>query len=183
MKKIVSITIIMFCFTLFFGASSYAYNDISPEDAYKMATTDADVYNMATTDADVYILDVRSEAEWIYVGHPGPNKLEEGDLLNGKVVNVSYKIWKKKLFIVNPSFVSDVEDLFEDKDIVLIVMCRSGKRGKDAALALEAAGYTNVYNMTTGFQGKRDEYGYRTMNGWVIDGLPYTDGDAGRYLD
>ncbi len=130
-----------------------------------------------------YILDVRSEAEWIYVGHPGPNKLHEGEDLAGKVVNVSYKIWKKKLFIVNPSFVSDVKDLFEDKNIVLIVMCRSGKRSKDAASALEDAEYTNVYNMTTGFQGDRDGSGYRTVNGWVIDGLPYADGGAGRYLD
>ena len=91
---------------------------------------------------------------------------------------------EKKFFIVNPSFVSDVKDLFEDKEnIILIVMCRSGKRSVDAAIDLEAAGYLNVYNMTTGFQGKRDERGYRTVNGWVIDGLPYADGSAGRYLD
>ena len=82
MKKVASITIIMFlmfCFTLFFGVSSYAYDEISSDDAYEMATTDA----------NAYILDVRSEAEWIYVGHPGPNSLEEGEDLAGKVVNVS----------------------------------------------------------------------------------------------
>ena len=174
MKKVASITIIMFCFTLFFGVSSYAYDEISSDDAYEMATTDA----------NAYILDVRSEAEWIYVGHPGSNKLDEGEDLAGKVVNVSYKIWKKKLFTVNPSFVSDVKDLFEDKEnIILIVMCRSGKRSVDAAVDLETAGYEKVYNMTTGFQGERDQYGYRTVNGWVIDGLPYADGGKGRYLD
>jgi rhodanese-related sulfurtransferase len=174
MKKVASITIIMFCFTLFFWASSYAYEEISSDDAYEMATTDA----------NAYILDIRSEAEWIYVGHPGPNRQDEGEDLAGKVVNISYKIWKKKLFIENPSFVSDVKDLFEDKEnIILIVMCRSGKRSKDAASALEVAGYINVYNMTTGFQGERDQYGYRTLNGWVIDELPYADGSTGRYLD
>ena len=30
---------------------------------------------------------------------------------------------------------------------------------------------------------ERDQYGYRTVNGWVIDGLPYADGGKGRYLD
>lgn len=175
MKKVASITIILFCFTLFFWASSYAYENISPVDAcYMVENEDED---------DVYILDVRSEAEWIYVGHPGPNKLGDGELLDGKGVNISYKIWKKGAFIINPSFISDVEELFEDKEIILIVMCRSGKRSVDAALALEAAGYLKVYNMTTGFQGERDESGYRTVNGWVIDGLPYADGSTGRYLD
>ena len=61
MKKVASITIIMFCFTLFFWVSSYAYTDISPVDAY----------DMVESEDNVYIIDVRSEAEWIYVGHPG----------------------------------------------------------------------------------------------------------------
>ena len=164
----------MFLLTPFLCTSSYAYDEISTGYAY----------DMATSDDNAYILDVRTEAEWIYVGHPGPNRCDEGALLTGKVVNISYKIWKKKIEIVNPSFVSDVKDLFEDKDdIILIVMCRSGSRSVAACLLLEAAGYANVYNMTTGFQGGRDDYGYRTENGWVFDELPYTDGGAGRYLD
>ena len=138
---------------------------------------------MVTTNPDAYILDVRTEAEWMYVGHPGINNQGQGAELDGKVVNISYKIWKKKIFVVNGSFIKDVEEVFEDKDtIILIVMCRSGKRSKDAASALEDAGYSNVYNMTTGFQGGKDDYGYRTVNGWVIDGWPYTYSGAG-YLD
>ncbi len=48
MKKVASITIIMFCFTLFFGVSSYAYEEISSDDAYEMATTDANLYSWRT---------------------------------------------------------------------------------------------------------------------------------------
>lgn len=170
MKRIANIAIIVFCLMPFLLTSSYAYTDISPNDAYIMV---GDYDN-------VYILDGRTEAEWMYVGHPGPNKLEMGAFLDGKVVNISYRIWRKGIFIVNPSFISEVDEFFEDiEDVVLITMCRSGKRSVDAALALEAAGYVNVYNIVTGFEGGKDGAGYRTVNGWVLDGLPYTYSGAG----
>jgi rhodanese-related sulfurtransferase len=63
----------------------------------------------------------------------------------------------------------------------LIAMCRSGSRSLRAAEALEAAGFTSVYNMTYGFEGDRDASGYRTVNGWKVEGYPYTDGRDGAY--
>lgn len=148
-----------------------AFQDITPTEAY----------GWATADENVFILDVRTEAEWRWVGHPGQNKLPadlggpEGAELNGKVVNISYLIDQKGQLINNKHFVKDVDDLFESNPgVVLITMCRSGSRSISAAEALEAAGYLNVYNMATGFEGGKDERGYRTVNGWKADGLPYT---------
>jgi hypothetical protein len=40
-------------------------------------------------------------------------------------------------------------------------------------LALEA-GFTHVINIKEGFEGKKDEQGLRTVNGWKNRHLPYT---------
>lgn len=150
--------------TLLFALPAMAYEDVS--------TTDA--YYMATTEENTYILDVRTVAEWDWVGHPGENKLGEGAELAGKVINISYKIEFKGDFIINPSFLVDVQNMFPDaEEVTLITMCRSGSRSVAAALALEAAGYTNMKNMVKGFEGSKDVFGYRTLNGWKVDGLPY----------
>jgi len=140
--------------------------------------TPAEAYLLATTDANTYILDVRTIAEWDWLGHPGPNKLGEGAELVGKVVNISYKIEYKKSFIINPSFLTEVQESFDPASVTLITMCRSGKRSVDAAMALEALGYS-VLNMATGFEGGTDTAGYRTKNGWKLDGLPYSYSGAG----
>ena len=128
--------------------------------------------------ADTYIIDVRTDAEWQWVGHPGENWDDEGDFLDGRVINISYKKEKNGSFIDNPTFVTDVDDIFGDvkNDVNLILMCRSGAYGRaiKATLDLSTAGYLNVYYMINGFQGGRDTVtGYRTINGWVNDGLPY----------
>lgn len=172
----------MVCGILGFGvlaissSAVYAFQNITPMEAY----------NWVTVDENVFIIDVRTEAEWRWVGHPGENKLPaeqggpEGTDLNGKVVNISYEIEKKGELIVNRHFINDVDDLFaSNPNVVLINMCRSGGRSVAASEALEAAGYLNVYNMVTGFEGGKDVLGYRSVNGWKVDGLPYTNSGTG----
>lgn len=141
---------------------------------------------MATSDANTYILDVRTDAEWRWVGHPGVNGTGEGTegtySIADQTANISYKIFKRDDFIVNPRFIKDVNKLFAgNKNITIITMCRSGSRSVAAAEALEAAGYTNVYNMETGFEGDKDANKYRTINGWKVNGLPYTASGTGEY--
>lgn len=154
--------------------AALAYGNIPPSDAY----------NMATSDPNAYILDVRTEAEWQWVGHPGPNKLraadpsklEEGAGLLDKVVNISYEIEKDGVLVVNEKFIKHVNKAFRNKPgAILITICRSGVRSANAAQALDDAGYQGrVYNTLTGFEGSADLRGYRTINGWVNDGLPYS---------
>ncbi|MHB8790428.1 MAG: rhodanese-like domain-containing protein [Desulfobulbaceae bacterium] len=132
-----------------------AYDNLTPDEAHD-----------AVMNGGAYILDVRTEAEFIWVGHPNvPN-----------VVNLPWKIENHGELITNPSFVSDANEIFETaKDAHVITMCRSGQRSVDAALALESAGFTNVSNMLKGFEGdvnKTEGLGYRTLNGWKNSGLP-----------
>ena len=59
-----------------------------------------------------------------------------------------------------------------DRPVVLI--CRSGNRSVDAGKALEAAGFTRVYNVLYGFEGELDDTHHRgTLNGWRCEGLPW----------
>lgn len=163
-------------------AIAHAFEDISVADSYNLLQAEG-----------VYLLDVRTDAEWTYVGHPGVNKVGEGAFLTEKVFNISVKIHDKDYNLVdNKHFVKDTTRLFKavtgvpahefKSNIVIIAMCRSGSRGEAAALLLEEAGYANVYNMVDAFEGSKDENGYRTVNGWKVEGYPYTFGNTGVYL-
>lgn len=161
-----------------------AYENVSPTQAYGLVvngSTDAVAYSPDTT---YYLVDVRTAEEWRWVGHPGKNRLNEGQGLDGKVVNVAYMIDWKKQFVVNPSFLSDIDGLFGEvkNQVVLVLICRSGNRSANAAKVLEEAGY-RVMNVPAGFSGVTDSRGYRTINGWVIDGLPYNYSSTGAYAD
>ncbi len=169
MKKVFVLVTVVFSLTLAGVGSCLAFDDVIPSDAYALATSNA----------GYYILDVRTVAEWQWVGHPGINKAGEGAALTGKVLNISYEVSKKGQMILNDHFLKDVQDVFQDtSNVVLITMCRSGSRSKAAATVLEAAGY-NVLNMVTGFEGSADTNGYRTVNAWKVEGLPYTSAGEG----
>jgi rhodanese-related sulfurtransferase len=174
MKKYAVLALILVGVLGFSPISAFAFTNVTPQAAY----------DGVTTDANTYLLDVRTDGEWNYVGHPGPNKLKEGAALSGKVINISWEIWKHGSFVLNPSFISDVEEVFRDKaNTTIIVICRSGGRSVSASIALEAAGYANVFNLAEGFEGPTDVRGYRTLSGWKVRGLPYTFGTTGAYPD
>lgn len=164
MKKLMMIvSIAIFC--ALFASSAFAYEDVTPEEAY----------NLATTNPNAFIIDVRTDEEWTWVGHPGANKLDEGAALEGKVAGIEHKkVSRQGELVLNRRFVKEINCMFDDdREVILIMMCRSGGRSVEAALRLEEAGYTNIKNMVTGFEGSKDSYGYRTINGWKNDGLPY----------
>jgi rhodanese-related sulfurtransferase len=107
------------------------------------------------------LIDVRSEIEYLFVGHPVG------------AIHVSWNDgpdWE-----VNPHFVGEVRKLAGsggERPIVLI--CRSGNRSVAAGEALRAAGFSNVYNVLHGFEGELDAQHHRnSVNGWRCDGLPW----------
>ena len=110
-----------------------------------------------------YLIDVRSVAEYVLVGHPT------------MAVNVPLSFWDdhQANFITNENFLKDLQGRFKPDD-TLIFMCRTGGRSLRAAQSALKAGYSKVYNVTDGFEGQSDEKGYRTKGGWKNSGLPYT---------
>jgi len=106
---------------------------------------------LAETPSAVFI-DCRSEMEFYFVGHPvGAHHVPWNDGPD----------WE-----VNPHFVGQVKKVASmNRPIVLI--CRSGHRSLDAAVALEKAGFGDIYHVQDGFEGPLDEKHHRgTLSGW-----------------
>ena len=150
MRKIVIILAISIIFPFLIFAQEV--EEISPEKAYQM------LKNPST-----YLIDVRNIAEYVFVGHPE------------KAYNIPLMFWseEKQDLVPNDNFIQELKSRFKENN-VLIFICRSGKRSLVAAELAKAENFTNVYNLKEGFEGEKDERGYRTLNGWRKRGLPYT---------
>jgi rhodanese-related sulfurtransferase len=72
---------------------------------------------------------------------------------------------------MNPDFVTIVERICE-KDLTLVIGCKTGGRSQHACEILEQIGYTNLTNVQGGFIGIRDEAGSVVTRGWVDCDLP-----------
>jgi len=124
---------------------------------------------------NVTVLDVRTTEEYLFVGH-APMAWAV------PLFSQSYE-WdaEKQHFSMspNPDFISQVEDFAQPGDTIL-VMCRSGGRSAMAVNKLAEAGFTNVYQITDGFEGdpvKDPEsvfLGQHLRNGWKNSGIPWT---------
>ena len=122
--------------------------------------TPKQTYDFLQANPEAVFVDVRSEMEHMFVGHP------KGSILIPWVDGPEWDI--------NPHFVSHVKKAASaNRPVVLI--CRSGRRSVDAGLALEKAGLSEIYNVLHGFEGELDEGHHRNShNGWRFDGLPWT---------
>ena len=105
------------------------------------------------------IIDVRTNEERKFVG---------------LVPNTLHVAWQTGTALnKNPRFVREVEAKVR-KDSVVLLLCRSGKRSHDAAIALANAGFTDVYNISEGFEGDLNDKTQRgELGGWRHWSLPW----------
>ncbi|MEN9559906.1 MAG: hypothetical protein RLZZ502_1117 [Pseudomonadota bacterium] len=125
----------------------------------ELSPKEAHAFLHATPDA--VLVDVRTEIEFLYVGHP---------------IGAEHVAWHDAPdWEPNPRFVREIKKLVAgtlDRPVVLI--CRSGRRTIDAGKSLEEAGFTDVTHVKHGFEGDLDEGFHRnTKNGWRFDNLPW----------
>jgi rhodanese-related sulfurtransferase len=108
------------------------------------------------------IVDVRTRAEWDWVGRiPGAVEIEWNQYPGG---------------VRNPHFLAELKRQIDPEALVMFI-CRSGVRSIGAAAAASEAGYTNCYNVLEGFEGDKDANGHRnTVGGWRRAGLPWHQG-------
>jgi len=133
---------------------------------YEGDLTAAEGWKFLEEDADAVLIDVRTIAEWIYVGLPDVSHLGR------TVVCVQWNQWPN--MDVNPDFVSHLEAEGVTRDRPLLLICRSGVRSRDAAVALTSAGFGPCYNISDGFEGDLDAMKHRgKKNGWKVAGLPW----------
>jgi rhodanese-related sulfurtransferase len=125
---------------------------------YRGAVTPAEAWALVEAGA-ARILDVRTREEWALVGRiPGAVEIEWK----------RYQDWQ-----LNPDFVAEVQRHFDPAERILL-MCRSAQRSHDAAAQLTAAGFGESYNVLEGFEGDKNAAGQRTLNGWKVRGLPWS---------
>jgi rhodanese-related sulfurtransferase len=118
-------------------------------------------------DPRAQLVDVRTAAEWQFVGLPDLSVLER------RVHCIEWVTYPA--MTPNPKFIEDVRAaLGTEQDITVYVLCRSGARSRAAAIAMTAQGYTNSFNIAGGFEGDLDAERHRGRNnGWKAAGLPW----------
>jgi rhodanese-related sulfurtransferase len=117
-------------------------------------------------DGKAQLVDVRTDAEWQYVGIPDLRPLGK------QAVLISWQYFPSGN--VNTSFVEELRDAGLDPSQPLYFLCRSGVRSLAAARAAAAAGFSTVYNVADGFEGPPDARGHRgQVAGWKADDLPW----------
>ena len=129
---------------------------------YQGALTPAEAYQVWQLAPGAKLVDVRTRAEWDWVGRV-PNAVE--------IEWLGYPGMQP-----NPNFVTQLQHQVDPEALVLF-MCRSGARSDAAARAAIAAGYSNCYNVLEGFEGDKDATGQRNrVGGWRHAGLPWKQG-------
>ena len=116
-KKILSICLtILLCLFVFSGCNQ---DKNSKENIY-MQITAKEAKNIMNNETDYLILDVRTEEEFAEAH------------IEGAILIPDYEIAQK------------AESILTNKDQLILVYCRSGRRSKIAASELAAMGYTNI---------------------------------------
>jgi rhodanese-related sulfurtransferase len=128
----------------------------------------ADAYVGLQSDAEAVLVDVRTTAEWSYVGLPDLRQIHR------RVVLLEWQRFPDG--VLNESFVQQLrqEDLREGAPMYFL--CRSGARSAAAAKAVTAAGLGPAYNVADGFEGHLGPDGHRGVSGWKAAGLPWRQG-------
>ena len=118
------------------------------------------------SNSQALFVDVRSKAEYKYVGFP------ENSIL---IPWIDDPDWEP-----NPEAFSDLvmQELDGRENLLnteIILICRSGFRSNEALKCLENKGFTQVSHVASGFEGDLDENDHRgNLNGWRHDGMPWS---------
>jgi rhodanese-related sulfurtransferase len=113
-------------------------------------------------DAGSILIDVRTRAEWAFVGLPNLADLGKS------VVLVEWQSFPDNR--LNTEFVARLSG-------ELYFICRSGGRSRMAAEAMAGSGYSKCHNVADGFEGPLDETRHRgRVAGWKFEGLPWVQG-------
>lgn len=126
----------------------------------------AEVWQALSSDPQAQMVDVRTDAEWAYVGFPDLSRVGK------QIVPISWQVFPAMQ--VNAGFIEDLRAAGFTPEHKLYFLCRSGVRSLHAAEAATAAGFPHSFNIADGFEGPPDGDGHRgTVAGWKVEGLPW----------
>lgn len=132
----------------------------------------ADAYRILESRPGTALVDVRTRAEWAFVGLPD-------------LAAIGRSVWPVEWATFpsmtrNPGFLSELRERSGGRlPERILFICRSGARSMAAAQAVAAAMAAqgvamHCTNVAEGFEGDLDGEGHRgRVNGWKVRGLPW----------
>lgn len=112
------------------------------------------------------LVDVRTDAEWNFVGIP------ELGALGKQVVLIPWQVYPTMQ--VNGAFADHLAQAGLTPEHRIYYICRSGVRSLAAGAAAQEAGFAHAFNVAGGFEGPPDAEGHRGGTaGWKAEGLPW----------
>ena len=128
-----------------------------------------EAWQLCRDDPNAVLVDVRTRAEWSFVGLPDLAELGRRPLC------VEWQRYPD--MAINSSFASELRARGVGPETTILLLCRSGQRSRHAAVALTAEGYRRCFNVADGFEGPLDGARHRgTASGWKAAGLPWVQG-------
>jgi rhodanese-related sulfurtransferase len=126
---------------------------------YAGALTPQEAYEVWQLAPGAKLVDVRTHAEWDWVGRiPGAIEIEWMSYPDG---------------VPNAYFLTELKQQV-DREALLLFICRSGVRSHHAAALARQAVQRECYNVLEGFEGDLDANGQRgKIGGWRLAGLPW----------
>ena len=122
---------------------------------------------------DAQLIDVRTTAEWAFVGYP------QLETIGKAVIFVEWQSFPDKAN--NAGFVPQVVAQLEARNVgmnaELYFICRTGVRSLHAAREMNSVGYLASFNVAKGFEGSQNDAHQRGLiDGWKAAGLPWKQG-------
>lgn len=128
--------------------------------------TPAQSFAALAADPQAQLIDVRTDAEWQYVGLPDLRGIGK------KLFLISWQFFPDGR--LNEDFVGGLRRAGLTPEQNLHFICRSGVRSLAAAQAAREGGFLHVVNVADGFEGNVDGAGHRgTREGWKAAGLAW----------
>lgn len=119
-----------------------------------------------SVEPDSALVDVRTDAEWNFVGLPDLGAIGK------QAVLIPWQIYPTMQ--VNGHFADQLRKAGLTPLHRIYFICRSGARSLAAGQAAQAAGFPHAFNVADGFEGPVDSNGHRgVMAGWKAEGLPW----------
>jgi rhodanese-related sulfurtransferase len=124
-------------------------------------------------DPKAVLVDVRTRAEWTFVGIPDLSKIGRSAML------MEWQTFPDSGVV--PDFSERLSTALAAKGVEktteIYFICRSGGRSRVAAEAMSVAGYCHCRNVEEGFEGPLDTAHHRSrVAGWKFAGLDWVQG-------
>ncbi len=117
-------------------------------------------------DPAAVLVDVRTDAEWNFVGLADLSAVGKQPLL------IPWQVYPSMQ--VNGAFADHLKQAGVTPANKVYFLCRSGVRSLAAGMAAQAAGFPHAFNVADGFEGPPDAEGHRgQVAGWKAEGLPW----------